>query len=264
MSLQQVSASGPLHASQRAESYLGRLNSTPEALLSMPVERLIEALDAVDPLLGGGVYFGPVLDMKWLVRHPFWPDANPQSNGIPMILGNTRDETRGFFGPDHPKLKGLNWDNLPGRLAPELRVDIHPEWLVTEYRKLFPSYTPEQIFFAATTAGRSWRGQVEEAEARARASAPTWVYQLDFASPVEPWRGAPHTLDIPLVFGTLDAPGSITGTGAGARAVSDAMMQRFANAGLAFVPAAMASTEWRFNEPLCRALREHVLPVPTD
>ena len=39
--------------------------------------------------------------------------------------------------------------------------------------------------------------------------------------------GAPHTLDIPLVFGTLDAPDSITGTDARARAMSDAMMDRF-------------------------------------
>ena len=88
-------------------------------------------------------------------------------------------------------------------------------------------YTPEQVFYAATTAGRSWRGQIEEAGARARAGAPTWVYQLDFASPVGPWRGAPHTLDIPLVFGTLDAPGSIAGTGAASRTVSDAMMRAF-------------------------------------
>jgi para-nitrobenzyl esterase len=112
-------------------------------------------------------------------------------------------------------------------MTPELRVDIKPEWVVSEYRRMFPAYTPEQVFYAATTAGRSWRGQVEEAEARAKANAPTWVYQVDFASPVEAWRGAPHTMDIPLVFGTLDAPGSFAGSGAAARSVSDAMMASF-------------------------------------
>jgi para-nitrobenzyl esterase len=227
MSGQQVTASGPQHATERAAAYLARIKATPDGLLNFPVERLVEGLDATDPIMGGGVYFGPVLDMKWLVRHPFWPDANPQSNHIPMLLGNTLNETRGFFGPEHPKVVGLNWENLAERLAPELRVDIHPEWVVGQYRTLFPRYSPEQIFFAATTAGRSWRGQVEEAEARARANAPTWVYQLDYASPVEPWRGAPHTLDIPLVFGTLEAKGSIAGTGAASRAVSAAMMQSF-------------------------------------
>ena len=225
MSGQQVTASGPLHATERAKAYLARLRVPPGDLLTMPVERLVEALDTSDPIMPGGVYFGPVLDMKWLTRHPFWPDANPQSNAIPMVLGNTHDETRAFIGRD--KLTGLTWDNLAQRMAPELRIDVLPEWVVLEYRRLFPNFTPAQVFYAATTAGRSWRGQVEEAEARARANAPTWVYQLDFASPIEPWRGAPHTLDIPLVFGTLDAQGSIAGTDTSSRAVSDAMMRAF-------------------------------------
>jgi len=227
MSGQQVTASGPLNATARARAFMDALKSSTADLATMPVERLIEGLSAADPIIGGGVYMGPVLDMKWLMRHPFWPDANPQSSAIPLILGNTRDETRGFFARGHPRLEGLNWENLSERMAPELRIDIHPEWVVSEYRRLFPTYTPEQVFFAATTAGRSWRGQVEEAEARAAANAPTWVYQLDFASPVEPWRGAPHTLDIPLVFGTLEAQGSIAGTGIASRRVSDSMMSAF-------------------------------------
>ena len=228
MSGQQVTASGPLNATARARAFMAAAGAgSAGALLAMPAEALVEALAATDPILGGSVYFGPVLDMKWLERHPFWPDAPGQSHSIPMLLGNTRDETRGFFGPDHPILAGLGWTNLAERMAPELRVDAHPEWVVREYRRLFPGYTAEQIFFAATTAGRSWRGQVEEADARARAGAPTFVYQLDFPSPVEPWRGAPHTLDIPLVFGTLDAPGSIAGTGAPSRILSAAMMRAF-------------------------------------
>ena len=225
MSGQQVTASGPLHATERTRAYLAKLNATPSDLLSMPVEKLVAALDATDPIMGGGVYFGPVLDMKWLTRHPFWPDANPQSNAIPMILGNTHDETRAFIPRE--KMAGLTWSNLAARMGPELKIDILPEWVVSEYRRLFPAYSPEQVFYAATTAGRSWRGQVEEAEARAKAGTPTWVYQVDFPSPTEPWRGAPHTMDIALSFGTLDAPGSFTGTGAGARAASEAMMRSF-------------------------------------
>jgi para-nitrobenzyl esterase len=193
----------------------------------MPVERLVEGLAAVDPIIGGGVYMGPVLDMKWLTRHPFWPDANPQGNGIPMILGNTRDETRAFVDPKGPKLQGLNWANLAERMAGELRMDIHPEWVVAQYRARFPDWSPERVFYAATTAGRSWPGQVIEADARAAVGTKTWVYQVDFQSPVEPWRGASHTIDIPLSFGTLEAEGSITGTGLEARAISGRMMDAF-------------------------------------
>jgi para-nitrobenzyl esterase len=227
MSGQQVTASGPLNATARARAYLDALKANPGDLLEMPSERLVEATTAIDPILGGGVYFGPVLDMRWLARHPFWPDANPQSNHIPMMLGNTRDETRAFIDPKGPKLQGLDWSNIAERMAPELRVDIHPEWVVSQYRERFPNWSPERVFYAATTAGRSWPGQVIEADARAAAGTRTWVYQLDFQSPVEPWRGAPHTLDIPLVFGTLDAEGSITGTGEPSRRVSRAMMDSF-------------------------------------
>jgi para-nitrobenzyl esterase len=144
-----------------------------------------------------------------------------------MILGNTRDETRAFIDPKGPKLQGLDWSNLAERMTSELRMDIHPEWVVAQYRQRFPDWTPERVFYAATTAGRSWPGQVIEADARAAANTKTWVYQVDFQSPAEPWRGAPHTIDIPLSFGTLDAEGSITGTGAAARAVSARMMDAF-------------------------------------
>ncbi|TZG27331.1 carboxylesterase/lipase family protein [Sphingomonas montanisoli] len=230
MSGQQVTASGPINAGRRTEAYLARLGVTKtdlSPLLTMPVDRLIEALAAEDPILGGGVYMGPVLDMKWLTRHPFWPDANPIGNAIPMMLGNTHDETRAFIDARGPKLAGLSWDNLAARMQPELRIDLLPEWIVAQYRAHFPDWSPERVFYAATTAGRSWPGQVIEAEARARADARTWVYQVDFASPTQPWKGAPHMMDIALAFGTLDARGSLTGTGAGARATSKAMMDRF-------------------------------------
>ncbi|OAN56736.1 carboxylesterase/lipase family protein [Sphingobium sp. TCM1] len=230
MSGQQVTASGPINASRRTAAYLDRLGLSPgnlEPLLTLPVERLIEGLGAEDPILGGDVYMGPVLDMRWLARHPFWPDAAPQGNAIPMMLGNTLDETRAFIDPDGPLLHGLDWSNLAERMAGELRVDLSPEWIVSQYRAHYPDWSAERIFYAATTAGRSWPGQVIEAEARARAEAPTWVYQVDFQSPTQPKRGAPHTMDIALAFGTLDAPGSFTGTGAAARAASMAMMSRF-------------------------------------
>lgn len=230
MSGQQVTASGPMNATARARALLARLGVGERdlsPLLTMPAARIVEGLAATDPVLGGGLYMGPVLDMTWLTRHPFWPDANPLGSRVPMMLGNTHDETRAFIGPDSPRVRGLNWDNLAERMAPELKVDILPEWVVAQFRARYPAYGPLDVFYAATTAGRSWRGQVEEAEARARAGVPGWVYQVDFASRTDPARGAFHTMDIPLVFGTLDAPGSQTGTGEDARAASRAMQDAF-------------------------------------
>ena len=117
-----------------------------------------------------------------------------------MLLGNTVAETRAFFPPDQPKLQGLDWSNLAARAGPELKVDIDPAWTVAQFRDRYPNDTPEQVFHRMITAGRSWRGQVEEADARARAGARrTWVYRLDFEQ-------AKHTDDIGLAFGTWPDP----------------------------------------------------------
>lgn len=229
MSGQQVVASGPAHAWTRTQALMKALGiADPVALQTLPLARLVEAMGTTDPIMGGPLYFGPVLDMTNLPRHPFWPDAAPQSLSIPMILGNTRDETRNFLNPRGSKLAGLGWDNLAARIAAEVKVDLDIDWVVAQYRAQYPAWTPQEIFYAATTAGRSWPGQVIEADARARASAhATWVYQLDRASPVDSLRGAAHTDDIPYVFGTLDAPGSYSGTDAGARTTRDVMMAAF-------------------------------------
>ncbi len=232
MSGQQLTASGPLNATRRTRALLDALGVAPDRageLATLPVERLTGALATLDPVIGsGGLYFGPVLDERTLTRHPFYPDAPPLSKCVPMIIGNTHDETRYFMGRSDPTTWSLSWDELPDRLVTQMRVDIDPSTVVSEYRRLYPAYSPSDVYFAATTASRSWRAAIVEAELRAAQGAPAFAYQLDWRAPKDGGRwGAPHTLDIPLVFGTLDAPDSITGTQAEARAMSDAMMDRF-------------------------------------
>ena len=233
MSGQQVTAAGPRAAAQRARIFLDALGLAPErldALRTLPIETLLKAARARDPsrIEDMSLYFGPVLDGHDLPRHPFHPDAPPQSARIPMIIGNTRDETRAFLGND-PANHALTWDSLPDKLRKHQYVDLPPDTVIAEYRRLHPTYTASDVFFAATTAGRSWRGAVLEAEARALQSAPTWaaptwMYQLDFPSPLDGGKfGAMHTLDIPLVFDNIRQPGSRTGDGAQAQTVADAM-----------------------------------------
>ncbi|MFC3550542.1 carboxylesterase/lipase family protein [Lysobacter cavernae] len=232
MSGQQVTAAGPRAATQRAQVLLDALgvpSDRLDRLLTLPPEKLLEAAQARDPsrVESSALYFGPVLDGTTLPRHPFWPDAPVQSARIPMVIGNTRDETRAFLGND-PKNFALSWDDLPAKLEREQFVDLPVADVVAEYRRLYPHYTPSQMFFAATTAGRSWRGAIEECEARARqtvpAAAPTWAYQLDWGSPLDGGKfGAFHTLDIALVFDNVRQPGSRTGDGMEAQALAAAM-----------------------------------------
>lgn len=238
MSGQQVTASGPLNATRRTEAYLRALGLSTAHRRDFTTVRaalLVEALQTSDPVLDfGSIYFGPVLDERHLTRHPFYPDAAPQSRSIPMMIGNTHDETRGFVGADRT-LFNLTWDELPTQLATAMRIDVLPSEVVRSYRTLYPHYSPSDVYFAASTAARSWRGAVIELEERARAAAPAYAYQLDWRAPAEGGIfGAPHTLDIPLVFGNLEASPYIGERTTDAEAMSARMMDtavRFARSG---------------------------------
>lgn len=193
MSGQQVTASGPSNAGMRTKAFLQTLSGDPR---DASLEALMSALRSTpDPVLGGSLYMGPVLDMHTLFRHPFWPNAPEQSAGIPMMLGNTISETRAFYDPQGSVLKGLTFENLASRIEREIKVDLLPAWIVAQFRARYPQETPISLFHRIVTASRSWRGQVTEAEARARARHPVYVYQLNF-------RDAKHTDDIALCLGT--------------------------------------------------------------
>jgi para-nitrobenzyl esterase len=230
MSGQQLTASGPLNAYRRTSALLETLGLKDAAALSnLPTQTLLDAARTTDPIIGkGSLYFGPVLDERTLTRHPFYPDAPSLSKHIPMMIGNTHDETRTLIGGNDASVFNLKWEDLPQRLVDNMRVDIEPASVVAEYRKLYPQYSPSDVFFAATTASRSWRAAIVEAELRAEQGAPVFAYQLDWPSPQDDGKwGAPHALDIPLAFNTLDKPGSITGTNADAQHMSDQISDAF-------------------------------------
>lgn len=216
MSGQQVTATPESIATARSRDFLAKLG-----LAQLSGDKLRSALDgaSLDQLQEAARVSSawlPVVDGRSLPRDPFSPDAPPISNDVPMILGNTHDETRGLIGGAQPALFSLTWEELPAALEKSVGAylgPVKPEAIVARYREWYPQYSPSDVFFAATTAFRSWPGQVIEAERRAGSPAQrrTWVYEVDWPSPVAGGRfGAPHTVDIPFFFDNLAlAPGMV-------------------------------------------------------
>ena len=251
MSGQQVTASGPGNATLRATAVLKTLGLDADLdglarVQSLPVADLLGALKTVDPVIGsGGVYMGPVVDQTVLFRHPFYPDAAPQGVSIPMMIGNVHDETRAFLGGD-AKNYSLTWEELPARMANAYRVDIDPYLVMDTYRKLYPDMSPSDIFFAATTAGRSWRGAIIEDEERARAGHPAFAYQVDFRAPTDGGiHGAPHTIDIPLAFHNVQVPYVYMADTPQARRMADIMSDAFIAFARTGSPQTAALPEWK-------------------
>ncbi|WP_164857088.1 carboxylesterase/lipase family protein [Sphingomonas crocodyli] len=229
MSGQHVTAAGPIHATRRARAWMEKAGAANVGELArLPVERLVEAMAMTDPIeQKGEISFFSVVDHRVLFRHPFFPDAPREAKDIPLIIGNTHDET-GLFITSMLKRGDTTWENLPERLGQEMTKDISPTYVAERYRALYPDRSPTQILLAATTAGRSWPGHLIQAEERAKLGSPTWMYQLDFPSPEAGGvLGAFHTLDIPLVFDNVDAKGSMTGMSAEARALAGRIADSF-------------------------------------
>ena len=230
MSGQQVTACGALNGTLRAKVILDALKLTSantQEIRTMPFQKIVEVLNTRDPVLPfGGVNFAPALDERNLTRHPFYPDAPSQSNDIPMIIGNTHDETRAFLGGDETNFT-VTWEQLPEKLIPNMRVDIQPEGVIEKYRKLYPKLSASDLLFKITTASRSWRGAIIEAEGRAKSGFPAYAYQLDWVSPREGGKfGAPHGADIQLVFDNIKKPGA-NAIGPDAQTMADTMSDTF-------------------------------------
>lgn len=215
MSGQLIAGTPRERATERARAVLKQLNLEPgkvDEILTMPVERIKQAAVAAGS-------YGPVTDGRSLPHDPFWPDAAALSLDVPLILGNTHDETRFLGGVPGVDLFALEWDGV----VPALKAsgsflrDYQPEELVAKYRAWHPNFSPSDVYFQITTDVRVWRAEQTAAEKRAanRASQPhTWVYQMDWASPVAGGRyKAPHTMDLPFAFDNAAiAPGMVGDT----------------------------------------------------
>ncbi len=221
MSGQQVTGRTREHATADARKVLENLGLTPDRIAEIktfPMEKIMAAARAGN--------WTPVVDGATLPRDPFAPDASPLSADIPMVLGNVHDETRNLIGGGNLALFELSWDALPAAIAQNVKPFIGalmPEKIITTYRELYPAYSASDVFFAATTAARSWKGMVRESERRAVQGGPTWIYYVNWPSPSDggKWK-SPHTIDIPLTFDNPEQS-SYTRGAPGAQQLADAV-----------------------------------------
>ncbi len=216
----------PEPSTKVASALIAELGLTPQTLdqiQTLPIAAIQQAAGKASRAAMGGMW-GPVIDGRNLMRHPFTPDAPPESRHVPLLIGFNRTESTLLVGPRDPAYFNLTWESLPGKLAP-LLPGIDTPSVIAEYRKLHPQYDASDLFFAATTDSRFVRAHVAQAERKAQqGGAPAYLYMLDWDTPVDngKWR-SPHALEIGFVFDNVAKSESMSGVGPEQQRIADLM-----------------------------------------
>ena len=186
------------------------------ALQAMPFQRLIAAIAPAQKRIGPSPTplldrydFGPVVDGSVLPGQPFDPAAPDLSRDIPVIVGDTKDETAIFFAPDDKIWnRTLTQDELHERVAKVAGPST--DRVMAYYRQRAPEANAAERAIATLTGSNfRIRTALQAERLAARRGAPVWLYSFDWETPVFGGKlGAFHALDVPFVFYTLDAVGA--------------------------------------------------------
>ncbi len=248
----------PQYAADMARRLLAKLAigaGEVERLQQVALDRIMSAYYSVFRETGGyGVLgilqgFAPVVDGKWLPRHPFDPEAPGVSADVPLLIGTTRTEmTLGTLLED-PVADGMNEDSLRHRLTS--LFGNATQRVLDAYRASHPSFSPWELYAVITSdwPTRMYSIWIAERKARLR-RAPVFMYRTDWSTPVAAGKlMAPHAIDIGFVLDDTPYTHSFDGGGPAAvemtRNMSGAWLQ-FARSGN---PNHRALPHWPAYEP---------------
>jgi para-nitrobenzyl esterase len=228
-------------AQERAESLLDLLGidrsdpaAVPARLRAEPVERI---LDATGQLARATAGFGRVTPPLLPVFDDLATPADliaaaargAGAAAIDLIVGTTREEANAFLVYD-PAMQDPDPAQVTERFA-ALGGDANA---IEQYRRRRPGVGLRALLSDLLTDHRFLLASLQFAEAATNAGARAWVYQFDW-SPSESPLGACHCIELPFVFGNLDAwPGAAMLDGADPAMVA-ALSATIQAAWLAFV-----------------------------
>ena len=174
----------PAEGAAVASAVLSELDAPPDDLATLPVRRILEAQQRVSAVSGTKVTYRVVVGDELLPERPL--DGVRE---VPLLIGTTADEEDLFswLQSGGAKLLGVGSTMLgPAEI----------EKAVAAYAALL-DWPEDQIRNRALTAGDWWIPAIRFAEKQPDA----WMYRLDWRiAPRGRGLGAPHGLDLPLVF----------------------------------------------------------------
>jgi para-nitrobenzyl esterase len=213
-------------ATKDAKDLLAELKITDvKALQAVPADQIVKAAFAVAAERGPGAeirFLAPVVDGAVLPADPFDPAAPAQSADVPLIIGTNKDEMTLFLA-GQPWFGTLTEAQLEAQ-APMMAGPNAPN-IIAALKKAHPDYSPTYLLAELITTTFMWGGSVTLATRKAAQNgAPVYMYQLVWETPIAGGLfKAPHTLEIPFVFDTVEATRPLLGPGPAPQKLADQM-----------------------------------------
>ena len=183
-----------------------------ERLRDLSAAQLLDVQTRVTPRTSGASY-GPVADGVDIPVDPAAAIAAGSAAGIPLLVGTNLEE-RKFHRRLEAEMDRLTDDGLLARLADArtpAEAPFDPSAAVAVYRQARAAQgeptTPEELWIAMSSDRRYRVPAMRLAELHAAHTPHTYAYLFTWHSPAWDGRlGAGHTVEMPFVFGTLEAP----------------------------------------------------------
>jgi para-nitrobenzyl esterase len=217
----------PDEATRNAALLIATLGLKPNdvaGLQKLPMARLLDGLTKAMTGPGPKPNYSPVVDGTILPKGPWLPEGPAVSAAVPMMIGTMRTETTALIGAGDMSTFSLDGTSLRTKLGPWVPAkDL--ERVIAAFQKMMPEATPSDLFFAITTDRRVRQQAWTQAERKvAQGAGPVWLYELDWATPVEGgrWR-SPHSLELAFVFDNVAVSQAMVGSGSEPQMLADQM-----------------------------------------
>jgi para-nitrobenzyl esterase len=225
-----------------------------ELLQELDVSQLLVAQRLPSLRRRGGMGYGPVVDPATLPLQPGEAIASGLCADVPLLIGTNRDEINLFR---MAALRELDKPMEDGRALDVLTKQL-PHQYSEQLRQLLQVYRSSRERHGLPHSNRALIGALESdaffripsirfAEAYRARQPHTFMYLFTYESPS--MRGALracHALELPFVFGTLDAPfqDRFAGRGPTVHALSETMMDAWLSFAKTGNPSSQRAGDW--------------------
>ncbi|GAA5121782.1 carboxylesterase/lipase family protein [Pseudonocardia adelaidensis] len=179
------------------------VEATAAGLARIPSSELVRVTQAVvrslprrvrtwGPMATTPTPFSPVVDGDTLPRSPWAALAAGAGRGVDLLVGHTRDEYRGLAARRGGEITDVQATATLDKLVPGGS---------TAYRAAYPEAGPAQLHELVNSDWLMRMPSLQLADAQQAGGGPAWTYELRWGPGPD---GAAHSLDVRLVFGSID------------------------------------------------------------